>query len=379
MKSCKSVLLFFSLIFGAVIHADPYTDDRYGFIVEPPVDWQITQSEKGLTATSPDGSVVFQVAAFESDKFESSMDIAAAFLGAMEAKGDTAGFVAYDNNDCILADASFDVEQGSLRGFFVFINDAPMDYIVMSYAPQELYDKVSDLIISSVNSFSPSQERYFYPGPISQFFYPVDGPQKKKYKLNILDTDFAINIDPGEEDASQVMIEREARILMTYKDELAYRAWERYYRLITRDQYVRLAPLVSQLEEILAKKNIDVQDYPNVLLKWLQGFDFKRSGTISDLIPPVSCLTQKAGDCDSLALTYLIILHYFGFDGILMLSSEYAHAMAAVDTAGDGARFSHDRKRYLVAELTDDVPIGMIASDMSDPAKWIGVSIFKYQ
>lgn len=378
LKSIKLTVLVFLFTVSVYISAEPYVSSKYGFIAEPPAGWQITESEKGITAVSPDGNVVFQVAVFSHDKFESAMDIASVFLGAMEAKGDSAGFVAYDNRDCILADASFAVENGTLRGFFVFVNDAPEDYIVMAYAPEEYYDKASDLIISSINSFAPDKKRYLYPGLISQFYYPLDGPQKDSHGLEILGTRFNLRIDPGEEDASQVMIEREARILLTYEGETAYKAWKRYYRLIARDQYMRLLPLVSQLEEILAKNNIAVEDYPAVLLKWLQGFEYKRSETLSDLIAPISCLATKSGDCDSLALVYLTVLYNFGFDAILMVSSDYGHAMAAVDMPGEGARFPYDGKGYLVAELTDDVPLGMIASDMADPSKWIGISLFKY-
>ena len=56
-----------------------------------------------------------------------------------------------------------------------------------------------------------------------------------------------------------------------------------------------------------------------------------------------------------------------------MVSPTQKHAVAAVDCTGDGARFKHGRKRYLIAETTAKVPLGQIAQDMADPSLWFAV------
>ncbi|MDY0111242.1 MAG: hypothetical protein RBT60_15045, partial [Candidatus Krumholzibacteria bacterium] len=60
-------------------------------------------------------------------------------------------------------------------------------------------------------------------------------------------------------------------------------------------------------------------------------------------------------------------------DAILLVSAEYSHAMAGVDVPGDGARYIHDGKGYLTAELTDRVGMGLVGANVADPAKWIPV------
>ena len=56
-----------------------------------------------------------------------------------------------------------------------------------------------------------------------------------------------------------------------------------------------------------------------------------------------------------------------------MVSLRHAHALVGVDVEGPGARFPYRERQYLVAELTDDVDIGMIAASMADPADWLGI------
>jgi hypothetical protein len=50
--------------------------------------------------------------------------------------------------------------------------------------------------------------------------------------------------------------------------------------------------------------------------------------------------------------------------------------MAALDLAGGGARFPFADKNWLVAELTAQVNLGMIAQNMADPNQWIGIDLW---
>jgi hypothetical protein len=46
-----------------------------------------------------------------------------------------------------------------------------------------------------------------------------------------------------------------------------------------------------------------------------------------------------------------------------------------VDVAGEGARFEFEGTRYLLAEFTEEVDLGMIPRNMADPSKWIPVRL----
>jgi len=57
----------------------------------------------------------------------------------------------------------------------------------------------------------------------------------------------------------------------------------------------------------------------------------------------------------------------------MMVSRNHSHAMGLADVPGGGARFDSGGKKWLVAETTDKVGIGLISADMSDIASWLGV------
>jgi hypothetical protein len=87
----------------------------------------------------------------------------------------------------------------------------------------------------------------------------------------------------------------------------------------------------------------------------------------------VQVLVSSSGDCDSLGLLYVLLLHSFEIDAILLVSEAYSHALGAADIPGEGARFTVEGTGYVVAEMTEKVALGLIAADMADPSGWIPV------
>jgi len=57
----------------------------------------------------------------------------------------------------------------------------------------------------------------------------------------------------------------------------------------------------------------------------------------------------------------------------IMVSRNYSHAMGLADLPGSGARFESGGVRWLVAETTTSVGIGLIAQDLSATEHWLGV------
>jgi hypothetical protein len=62
----------------------------------------------------------------------------------------------------------------------------------------------------------------------------------------------------------------------------------------------------------------------------------------------------------------------------IMVSREYSHAMGIADLEGQGARFpfkddSGKQLRWLVAETTTDVAIGLIEQNVSVIDYWLGI------
>jgi hypothetical protein len=183
-----------------------------------------------------------------------------------------------------------------------------------------------------------------------------------------------VAIGKGDRDASQVLVEREARMLAEYK-AAQVDAWTRFYRLIYRDCYHRLDGIVKAVRDALAAEKVPEKEAPLKILSWIQGFTFERTGTLADFLSPLSVAVSASGDCDSRAILYDAILDCYGLDAILLVSVTYSHALAGVALDRDGAAFILDDRKYIVAEMTEVVDIGMIAKTMADAKQWIAMRL----
>lgn len=365
----------------------------FGYSVDLPVGWTDGGSEDPYHVGffSPNGDAMLQVIALDPTTGDSGRAIANVMLEELATSGEHAPFE-YLGLSASLTDVTFVTSGNEVRGYMVTIDGVQADYVLLAFAVLESYEAAHDHLLSALDSFAIDDIGRQYPGPISEFFYPLSAPgvasgeagnaagaapgEARTRQRGFMDSTVPFRADPDELDAAAVLVEREARILAPYGslDRPSFEAaWRRYFRMIYRDSYMRLAATARAIEEQLQADYVPEVDYPRVILSWLQGFEFERTGGLSDFQPPVSCLATGSGDCDSLALTYVILLHHMEIDSIVMVSDTYAHALAAVDIPGPGARFEFEETQWLVAELTDDVELGQIAASMADPAGWIGV------
>jgi len=354
----------------------------FGYSVDLPVGWTDADSSDPyhVAFISPNGDAMLQIIALDPAIAADGVAIAEYMLADLSGEGESARFE-YLGYSAALTDVQFVTAGNPVRGYMVTIDGYEADLVLLSFALLESYDAAHDQLLSALDSFALGDESAYYPGPISNFFYPFPAPAGTSISVPFPGASgspgsVSFRADPGELDAGQVLVEREARILSPYGTltrELFEAAWRRYFRIIYRDSFMRLYSLAGQIGAQLEADGVPRVDYPGEILRWLQGFDYERTGGLSDFVAPLSCVVGSAGDCDSLALTYVILLHHLDFDAIVMVSDRYAHALAAVDLPGPGARFEFEGRQWLVAEMTDDVELGQIAADMADPAGWIGV------
>lgn len=388
------LLLFVAFLATPIAGQTVFQNPDYEYIVDIPVGWEIIdgQQTEFINFADPAHRAVFQIVAFEGSRFATVAEIDRFIQTQFSAEGDTAPFE-YMDSRAIFADYRFSVGSFAVRGYMVFINAESYDFAVMTYAPEEYYELYHDFLLSALDSFSLDAETRTQPGPVSVFFAePVDVAGESPEELSLPSgRSVALPLSAASEgmlDAANVLIEREARILVQYAPEegasprigaepgpLWVQAWRRYFRTIYRDNFARLEPVAEALYEDLARADVQRSEIPSVVLDWLQHARYERTRSISDLMSPGACLVEFAGDCDSLGLTYAILLTQMGFDVILMVSREYDHALVGVDVPGEGARFPFQNRQWLVAELTAQVAIGQIAQDMSDIGGWIGIKL----
>jgi len=251
--------------------------------------------------------------------------------------------------------------------------------LALAYAPVGT-ENVDLLHISALNSIAPTLIDTRRPGPMMEFAY-----NRGELREVPLAGGLGVTAMIREHDAfiAQELIEREFLLMRMYYFSPHWReAWIRYYRMIYRDSWDRIADAALQIARSLnragrATRSTDmdanVLDFAQRALTFVQGFQYERNFDGSDFINLVTAITEGRGVCDSRAMLWAIIAAQVNIPAAIMVSREYSHAMGIAAIPGPGARFETEGVRWLVAETTVNVEIGLIAADQSDPEHWLGV------
>ena len=227
---------------------------------------------------------------------------------------------------------------------------------------------------SALDSIVPSEAEKRYPGPISEYTFPRG--ERKQVPLAV--DGLSAMIYENDAQAAQTFVEREYKLMTNYLGTpLMPEAWRRYYRLVYRDSFDRVTDAVSALARNWGGPPASGGEARRVFaqkaLTFVQGFTYERHPEGSDFVNLVSAVTEGRGDCDSRVLLWAIILANSGIRTAMMVSPVHNHAMGLADITGIGARFEAYGVKWLVAETTASVDIGLIRDDVNDPAAWLGV------
>jgi hypothetical protein len=240
----------------------------------------------------------------------------------------------------------------------------------LAYSPSSGADM--DLFhISALDSIAPSDLEARRPGPVMEFTFP----RGEAIETPIYKTGFSALIRKNDAEAAQALVDREFALLSQYKSAPNWQqAWIRYYRAIYRDSWDRVAASVFRLErEWNTGADQEGRAFAEKALAFVQGFSYERNLEGSDFINLVTALSEGRGDCDSRSMLWAMILEQADIPSAIMVSHNHSHAMGLADVPGDGARFDSGGKKWLVAETTDKVGIGLIDAGKSDIASWLGV------
>jgi hypothetical protein len=239
--------------------------------------------------------------------------------------------------------------------------------LALSYAPEKANIDVFHL--SALDSLIPSEREKHLPGPIMEFTFPRGG----RVETAIAGTALKTMIREHDAEAAQTLVEREFALMLHYQSARNWQeAWIRYYRMIYRDSWGRLADAVSPLVKAW-NDGVNGRVFAGRALAWIQGFHYERDLSGSDFINLVSALTEGRGDCDSRSMLWALILMRADIPAAMMVSREYSHAMGLAELSGDGARIEAEGIKWLVAETTKKVDIGLISQDMSNAESWLAI------
>jgi hypothetical protein len=263
----------------------------------------------------------------------------------------------------------------------------------LAYGPAEAAS-LEILAVSALDSIAPAPSDELAPGPMTEFAFPREALRR----VTLANTRVSALIGGADAEAAQFLADREFEVLRRYAEGPKWQeAWARFYRMIYRDAWDRLADAAFALERSwtldapgdeggdgsdpkpgTGREAADAagRDWETAsrALAWVQSFVYERDLSGSDFVNPVSAAAEGRGDCDSRAVLWAIVLGHANIPAAIMVSREYGHAMGLADIDGPGARFEAGGKKWLVAETTAPVAPGLIAADQADPAKWMGIT-----
>jgi len=361
---------------------------KLGYYVELPAGFRQVGGDGSakVSFADPLGGMEFDVVSFERRRYPQISDLAEETAVKLGSKGDSSDYL-YEGRKAIFSELSFGLNQEKKKGFAIYVEGRAggdeSSYALLAFADESDFNAYADFILSCLDSFSVDRGALRSPGPVSQFTLAWPPERAKTATVSL-----APLADPGsdynpsslpwsDEEAAQEAqtVDREYKVLCAYADEpnLAKEAWARFYRMIYRESSARLDRLAVEASELLPQD--DPTEAARRVLAWTQGFTYERDLEGADFVAPLASAYGAKGDCDSRAMVAAIVLERLGVDAILMVSRDYSHAMLGVDVPGGGQRFPFGGKDYLVGETTAKVGLGMIAADMADWTKWMGVSL----
>jgi hypothetical protein len=402
----RAGLWLFLFVPGLFAAAEPLYSPAWGFRIDLPQDYTYTGGDgRSRFSFRSAGGAVFDLAVYNQARqtMKALVDDTIRRLGN---RGDVSYF---DYRDKLAALIELDFSNpageggaGGLAGWALCVelgrdegeggspaagagrpSAGPPLLLALAYGPAERED-LAILHLSALDSVAPSEGERRFPGPVTSFGYPR-GDQKKQALAGI---NAEALIREHDAEAAQALVDREYAILRLYTFSPDWQeAWIRFYRAVYRDSWDRLADAAFQLERHwnapspaaerptapAADPGGENRAFAGRVLAWVQSFAYERDLMGSDFVNLVSAAFEGRGDCDSRALLWAIVLAQADIPAAVMISREHSHAMGLGDLEGPGARFEAGGKKWLVAETTAPVGIGLIEQRVSGVESWFGV------
>lgn len=385
-RFCKKLFYFLFIIFAITSYSfsEQITDRDFGFSLDIPEGFEIADyTEDGMSYvfSHPNIPVTLVMKLTEEKNAKSAAEVLNKNLKKLNASGETDSFK-WNGTVCGISYFSMSLDD-NYSGWAVSAPVKIHDYyvILLCYAP-ESKKGCDQFIISTINSLSINNEYLNTPGIITSYAFPPEGSESVLLKIG--GKEIKTSLDKSDEEAAKFVIELEYSVLNLYANHKMWKeAWQRYYRIIYRDNAGRLQQTAKNIYDSIYPelKKSKPQDadikYAQALLSWVQTFGYERaqSKIESDFTSLPASIKGKGSDCDSRSMLVSVLLNYTGIDTAMLISREYSHAVVVTDIPAPGQTFTMENGReYLFGETTARVTWGMLAQDQADRTKWIPVT-----
>ncbi len=385
-RFCKKLFYFLLIIFAITSYSfsEQITDRDFGFSLDIPEGFEIADyTEDGMSYvfSHPNIPVTLVMKLTEEKNAKSAAEVLNINLKKLNASGETDSFK-WNGTVCGISNFFMSLDD-NYSGWAVSAPVKIQDYyvILLCYAP-ESKKGCDQFIISTINSLSINNEYLNTPGIITSYAFPPEGSESVLLKIG--GKEIKTSLDKSDEEAAKFVIDLEYSVLNLYANHKMWKeAWQRYYRMIYRDNAGRLQQTAKNIYDSIYPelKKSKPQDadikYAQALLSWVQTFGYERaqSKIESDFTSLPASIKGKGSDCDSRSMLVSVLLNYTGIDTAMLISREYSHAVVVTDIPAPGQTFTMENGReYLFGETTARVTWGMMAQDQADRTKWIPVT-----
>lgn len=385
-RFCKKLFYFLLIIFAITSYSfsEQITDRDFGFSLDIPEGFEIADyTEDGMSYvfSHPNIPVTLVMKLTEEKNAKSAAEVLNINLKKLNASGETDSFK-WNGTVCGISYFSMSLDD-NYSGWAVSAPVKIQDYyvILLCYAP-ESKKGCDQFIISTINSLSINNEYLNTPGIITSYAFPPEGSESVLLKIG--GKEIKTSLDKSDEEAAKFVIDLEYSVLNLYANHKMWKeAWQRYYRMIYRDNAGRLQQTAKNIYDSIYPelKKSKPQDadikYAQALLSWVQTFGYERtqSKIESDFTSLPASIKGKGSDCDSRSMLVSVLLNYTGIDTAMLISREYSHAVVVTDIPAPGQTFTMENGReYLFGETTARVTWGMLTQDQADRTKWIPVT-----
>lgn len=384
----KIISILFIFLFAVnFLSAEIIQDNDFKFSLDLPEGYRVDNyTEDGMSYifSHPNIPVTLAMKIYYDESYTAAQSVLKMALGKLTAKGDIDS-VKWSEKNCAISSFTMNLDKAYSGWAVCAPTQINHSFIALiCYAPSDLFPKCQQFIMSTLNSLCINDDFYYTPGIVTTYAYPKEG--KKSVTAKISGRQITSSLDKSDVEASKFLIDLEFAVFSLYAKMPNWKeAWQRYYRMIYRDNCGRITDFSSDVFKALyplcQTQNPDNPDitYAQTLLSWVQNFNYKRSTekTSSDFTSIPAVLCGEGNDCDSRSMLVAIMLNTIGIDSIMLISREYSHALVATDIKAPGQTYILEEtgKEYLFGETTAKVTWGMIAGDQADRTKWIPITL----
>ncbi len=389
--SASVLVVLASLCFVPLrLSADQLVSPTWGFSLDLPEGYGLIEGDgRNRFSFASDAGGRVDLFVYPADRFSSLDEVARRTESGLKARMESSAF-SYRDKEAVLMSLEFETGGEPMAGWGLCVQLGPPAgtaagkrplLLALAYGPAGA-EGLDGFHRSALDSIAPTAADRLAPGPLSVFAYPAEGRET----VRIAGLGAEATIDAIDAEAAKALVDREFAVLTRYTDSPLWKeAWGRFYRFIYRDSYERLADISLSAERALSRSEGErptgadkaAENAERLVagrvLAWVQGFSYERDLMGSDFVDLVTAATEGSGDCDSRALLFAVVLMHAGIDAAIMVSRDYKHAMGLVAAEGSGARFEFGERKWLVAETTAKVPLGLIGKNSADASKWLGV------